>query len=70
MTTLSAVPTEKDTARKLRAAAAKLDEWTAERDRLIVQALDEGGTLREVGALAGMTGPGVLAVKRRMDPDG
>ncbi len=69
MTTLAAVPTEKDTARKLHAAAAKADEWTAERDRLIVQALDEGGTLREVGALAGLSGPGVLAVKRRMERD-
>lgn len=44
-----------DTARALRTAGAKVTEWTARRDDLIRQAVAEGGTLRAVGELAGMS---------------
>lgn len=36
-------------------AARELAEWTAERDRLIREAVAAGGSLREVGAAAGLT---------------
>ena len=44
------------TAKALTVAGRKVAEWTAERDRLIRKAvLEEKGTLREVGALAGVS---------------
>lgn len=54
-----------DTARHLRTAGEKTRQWTAERDRLIRQALAEGGTLREVGALAGLTHTAVKLIGQR-----
>lgn len=44
-------PTEKD----LRTAGRKVAEWTAERDRLICEAVEAGGSLRGVGAAAGIS---------------
>lgn len=44
-----------DTTKALRTAGRKAAEWTAERDRLIRQAVAEGGSLREVGDIAGMS---------------
>lgn len=44
-----------DIQKDLRTAGRKVAEWTAERDRLIKLAVKEGGSLREVGALAGIS---------------
>jgi hypothetical protein len=44
-----------DTEKALKTAGRKVAEWTAERDRLIKQAVREGGSLREVGAAAGIS---------------
>lgn len=44
-----------DTEKALKTAGRKVAEWTAERDRLVKQAVKEGGSLREVGAAAGMS---------------
>lgn len=52
---------------ELRANAKLRAEAMAERDRLIMEALAAGATKRRIGALAGMTGPGVLDVEKRMN---
>lgn len=44
-----------ETEKALRAAGRKVAEWTTERDRLVRQAVEEGGSLREVGAVAGIS---------------
>ena len=41
--------------RKLVTAGNKVAKWTAERDRLIKEAVAAGGTLREVGEAAGIS---------------
>lgn len=44
-----------DTEKALKTAGRKVAEWTAERDRLVKEAVAEGGSLREVGAAAGIS---------------
>lgn len=41
--------------RALTTAGRKVGEWTAERDRLIKEAVTAGGSLREVGEAAGVS---------------
>ena len=53
-TTLPAV-LNTDTEKALRTAGRKVAEWTAERDRLVKLAVEQGGSLREVGAAAGLS---------------
>ena len=66
--TVSAVPDSvpEPIAAELRAAAADLDAAKAKRDRVIMKALKAGGSSRDIGNLVGLTGPGVLDVKKRM----
>lgn len=64
-TTLPLVPTKPTTARALSTAAAKAADWTSRRDVLIRQAVAEGGTLREVGALAGLSHTAVALICRK-----
>lgn len=54
-TTLPAVALDPDLARTLQTAGQKVAEWTAERDRLIKEAVAAGGSLREVGNAAGIS---------------
>lgn len=54
-TTLPPMPVSDETKKALRTAGRKAIEWQQERDRLIRQAVSEGGSLREVGDLAGLT---------------
>ena len=54
-TTLPPMTLSKSTEKALRTAGQKVAEWTQERDRLITQAVAEGGSLREVGAAAGVS---------------
>lgn len=44
-----------DTEKALRTAGRKVAEWTATRDRLIKEAVEAGGSLREVGDAVGMS---------------
>lgn len=64
-TTFPAVLARLATARALATAGAKAAEWTARRDALIRQAVAEGGTLREVGALAGLSHTAIKLICQR-----
>ena len=57
MAAATTLPTAVDdeTKRALRAAGRKVGEWTAERDRLIRKAVKDGGSLREVAELVGLS---------------
>lgn len=44
-----------DMEKALKNAGRKVAEWTAERDRLVKEAIAAGGSLREVGEAAGMS---------------
>lgn len=46
---------EPELERALKTAGRKVAEWTAERDRLIKEAVAAGGSLREVGEAVGLT---------------
>lgn len=48
-------PVDPDLARRIRTASQKAAEWTAERDRLITEAVAVGGSLRAVGEAAGLS---------------
>lgn len=63
-TTLPAVPVSDELRRTLRTAGAKASYWQQERDRLIRQAVDEGGSLREVGELVGLSHTAVNFIAR------
>lgn len=63
--TVRPMPVESDLSRRLRRAARKIEQATAERDALILEALAAGGSTREVAALVGLTHAGVLDIKRR-----
>lgn len=54
-----------ETEKALRQAARKLAEWNAERDRLVRQAIAEGGSLRVVADAAGLSHPGVKKIVER-----
>lgn len=63
--TVSDVPVDPDLARRLATAGRKAEEWKDRRDELIREAARNGGTLREIAALVGLSNPGVLRVIRR-----
>lgn len=63
--TVSDVPVDPDLARRLATAGRKAEEWKDRRDDLIREAASNGGTLREIAALVGLSNPGVLRVIRR-----
>lgn len=44
-----------DMDKALRAAGKNVAKWVAERDRLVKEAVAEGGSLREVGEAVGLT---------------
>lgn len=54
-TTLTPMPVDTSTEKALRTAARKAREWAEQRDTLICQAVDEGGSLRAVGEMAGLS---------------
>lgn len=56
---------DNDLARRLATAARKGGEWLARRDALIVEAVEAGGTQREVAKLAGLTQPAIHAILQR-----
>jgi hypothetical protein len=59
------VPLPSSLARQLGRAGNKTIEWRSKRDELIVTAHGEGGALREIASLVGLTNPAVLAIIRR-----
>jgi hypothetical protein len=67
-TTLPPMTASDDTIRALKTAGRKVAEWTTERDRLIRQAVSEGGSLREVGAAAGVSHTAVKFIAHGRPP--
>ena len=53
------LPVDPALQRRLDTVVRRIDELTAERDQLVLQARDEGASLREIAAHAGMTHVGV-----------
>ena len=68
MGSVGGVPVPPNTANRLRAAAAKIDQWTTERDLLIAEAVEAGGSLREVAAEAGVSHQTVKNITARSAP--
>lgn len=62
---VSSVAVDPDLARRLATAGKKTEEWREKRDDLIREAASNGGTLREIASLVGLSNPGVLRVIRR-----
>lgn len=54
-TTLPPMALTEDMAKALTKAGREVEKWTAERDRLITEAVSAGGSLREVGQAAGLS---------------
>lgn len=67
-TTLPRVTIELDLERALRTAGRKVAEWTAERDRLVKEAVAAGGSLREVGEAVGLTHTAVKFIAHGRPP--
>lgn len=44
-----------DLEKQLRTAGRKVAEWTQQRDQLVREAVEAGGSYREVGAAAGLS---------------
>lgn len=65
--TLAGVPIDPDLAREVSRAARMTETWRASRDRLIRQAHAAGGSLREIGKLAGMTHRAVSKIVAKGD---
>lgn len=59
------VALDSELAKKLKRAAVMQDRWLQDRDQLIVEAHDAGGSLREIGALAGLSHVGVMKIVSR-----
>lgn len=58
------MPATTETIRALNRVSARATKATKERDELIRQAITEGGTLREVGAAAGLSHQAVKFIAR------
>lgn len=67
-TTLPTVPVNPHYAAKLTEAANLARKWTATRDRLVRVAIEQGGSLREVAALVGLSHAGVKRIVERAKP--
>jgi len=67
-TTLPPMTYPEDTKKALRTAGRKVTEWTTERDRLIRQAVSEGGSLREVATDAGLSHTAVKFIAHGRPP--
>lgn len=67
MTTVAPVPVSPALARKIRQAAERRHHWTEEHERLVVAALDEGASLREIAELANVSHQTIknIAARRR-----
>lgn len=66
-TTVPGVPVNPALARKLSRIADKVRDSTAERDRLISEAIHAGGSLREVAELVELSHTAISKIVRRHD---
>lgn len=55
MTTLTPVPIDPELAKQLQRVRVRLDRDLQERDNLVARAVRDGGSLREVGELVGLS---------------
>lgn len=65
---MPAVTLDPDLARKLQTAGQKSAEWIAERDRLIREAREAGGSLREIADLVGVSHTAVKFIAHGRPP--
>lgn len=65
---LDGMPIETATATALRTAGRKVTDWTQQRDDLIRQAVAEGGSLREVGAIVGLSHTAISFIVKGRGP--
>ena len=65
MTTVSGVPLDPALARKLSRASKRVEDATAARDALIREAMDAGGSSREVAELVGLSHTQVIRIAKR-----
>lgn len=63
--TLLEVPVEPRLAKRIQAATERRQAAEVEHERLIVEAVSAGGSLREVAALAGLSHVAVLKIVKR-----
>lgn len=70
MTTTKTEANTKAALALVRLNAAKATRALEHRDLAIVEALAEGASSRAVADAAGMTSPGVLAVRKRLEENG
>lgn len=63
--TLVGVPINPDTARELSRAAKQLHSFTRRRDEYVLKARAEGGSLRDIAKLAGITHRAVAKIIER-----
>lgn len=61
------VPLDKDLAKRLTRAGGNAARWVAERDRLIAEARQRGGTLREIAELVGLSHTAIRKIEARHD---
>ena len=67
--TLAGVPLDKDIARQLERATAKVESAAHDRDRLILLAYASGASLRDIAVVVGLTHVGVKKLIERVQPD-
>lgn len=67
--TLAGVPLDKDIAKQLERATAKVESAVHDRDRLILLAYARGASLRDIAEVAGLTHVGVKKLVERVQPD-
>ena len=60
--TLAAVPLPEDTARRLKRAGENQRKWIEQRNEMIVLAYEQGGGVREIGRLVGLSHVSVLNI--------
>ncbi len=60
--TVPPVPVDPALSKRLTRASQKAKDYTAERNRLIVEAHAAGGGVREIARLVGLTHPAVLRI--------
>lgn len=63
--TVAAMPLDDETLRDLSRAAKQASTWTERRDRLIVEAVQAGGGVREVARAVGLNHATVLYIVKR-----
>lgn len=69
LTTTTFAPVDPAKQRRLMVIVKRMDDLTEERDKLIREMRDEGGSLREIALYAGMTHMGIKKLLERNEPD-